>query len=227
MLPACGIPGTPLRMGRTEDGARAGEWLFDESTVIAAPRFLAGIANKPLVSSLGWDSWTTTLPQLTGPFLPARLTAAVPAGWQTLWRGLPIWKWAMMALGACLAWFVLARIHRWTARAPGPHAAPLRMVMPLLTLIALQVFLPWFKRQLMPFSQMPDIVAHAVTLLSFAALAWLFWATVQAFVAIRSTPEPNPKMGRDRDLWRVMGAAAAPLAHDPFDTEEMKDLVPE
>ncbi|SDK25627.1 hypothetical protein [Aliiruegeria lutimaris] len=65
-----------------------------------------------------------------------------------------------------------------------------------LALIAVHLSLPGFAGQLMPFSQMPEIVAYTVTLLSFAALAWLFWAAVQSVVALRSTPGPDAPTGR-------------------------------
>ena len=205
------LPGTPLRIGHDEDGARAGEWLFDPGTVSAAPRFLAGIASAPLHSTLGWESWTTTLPQLTGPAVPTRVAAAVPESWRTLWRGLPVWKWVSMAVGAGLVWGLLARIHRLTKRAKGPRAAQLHAVTPLLTLLAVQVVLPQVAAQLMPFSQMPEIVANAVTLLTFAALAWLFWAAVQTVVALRSAPGPDAPAGHERDLVRVLGAGIGGL----------------
>lgn len=208
------LPGIPLRIARIKDGPRVGEWLFGAASVTVAPRFLAGIIDKPLASGLGWDSWTTALPQLTGPRVPVAVASSIPKRLQVIWLGLPLWKTALLVIAAGITWFVLARVNRRTARAVatrGPRAAPLGVLTPALALVALQILLPSFSRQLMPFSQMPDAIASAITLLSFASLAWLFWSGVQALVRMRIAARERAEGPFDRDFLRLIGAGLGGL----------------
>ena len=74
------IPGTPIRIVRTDEGVREGEFLFSERTVKAAPRFYRGIEDLPLKTSLPIISWNRALPQMTGPMIPAE-SARLLAGY--------------------------------------------------------------------------------------------------------------------------------------------------
>jgi len=213
-IAALRLPGTPLRLVRVETGPRAGEWLFDGTTVTAAPRFLSGIEAAPLHSDLLIDSWTRALPQLTGPVFPPRLSNMLPEGLQTLLGGLPIWKAAVLTVAAGLAGAVVLLVHRLTASLAGREArsaALLRVTTPFLLLLFLQTLLPRLARALMPFSQMPDVVAFAVTVLSIAALAWLFWSVVQAVVELRIRSRRHTTGPPDQELLRVVGVILGAL----------------
>ena len=213
-IAAVRLPGTPLRLVRVETGPRAGEWLFDGMTVIAAPRFLSGIETAPLRSDPPIESWTRALPQLTGPLFPPRLAARLPEGLQALWGGLPIWKAAVLAVAAALAAGVVLVVHRLAASVAGREArgaALMRVATPLLALFLLHTVLPHLNRALMPFSQMPDAVALAATLASIAALAWLFWSAVQAVVEVRIRSRRHARGLPDLELIRVVGVILGAL----------------
>mgnify|MGYP006272750091 FL=1 len=213
-IAAVRLPGTPLRLVRVETGPRAGEWLFDGMTVIAAPRFLSGIETAPLRSDPPIESWTRALPQLTGPLFPPRLAARLPEGLQALWGGLPIWKAAVLAVAAAVAAGIVLLVHRLAASVAGramPGAALVQVATPLLALFLLQVALPRLNRALMPFSQMPDAVAFATTVLSIAALAWLFWSAVQAIVELRIRSRRQAPGLPDLELMRVVGVILGAL----------------
>ena len=213
-IAAVRLPGTPLRLVRVETGPRAGEWLFDGMTVIAAPRFLSGIETAPLRSDPPIESWTRALPQLTGPLFPPRLAARLPEGLQALWGGLPIWKAAVLAVAAAVAAGIVLLVHRLAASVAGramPGAALVQVATPLLALFLLQVVLPRLNRALMPFSQMPDTVAFATTVLSIAALAWLFWSAVQAIVELRIRSRRQAPGLPDLELMRVVGVILGAL----------------
>lgn len=198
---------TPLRLVRIDTGSRAGEWLFEAGTVTSAPRFFAGIAHSPLQPGLAVGTWSETLPMLTGPLVPSGVSAAMPASLGARWGGLPVWKAAILVAATLLAGTILVQVAlRSSASARGPHGTGLVRVAPAaLMLVFLQILLPGLARELMPFSQMPEAVAFATTLLSFAALAWLFWSGTQALVGLRIRSSRKAERPVNADLLRVLG----------------------
>ena len=83
---------TPIVIARIQEGIREGEFLFAARTVTLAPRFYKRIAHLPLRSSLAIESWTRTIPQITGPMIPRWIPANIPAPLQEVWLKTPIWK---------------------------------------------------------------------------------------------------------------------------------------
>ncbi len=86
------IPGTPIRIVRAEEGAREGEFLFSERTVMAAPRFYRSIEDLPLQTSLPIISWHRAVRQFTGPMIPAAVLRIVPQSLRDFWLDTPKWK---------------------------------------------------------------------------------------------------------------------------------------
>ena len=86
------IPGTPIAISRINEGARAGEFLFSASTVVAAPRFYERIQHLPPKRPSPIESWTDELPHLTGPLFPPALVGAFPDLLKKSRLDTPIWK---------------------------------------------------------------------------------------------------------------------------------------
>ena len=106
------IPRTPIRIAGIAEGPREGEFLFSERTVRVAPRFYRGIQSSPLQSSLGIKSWSRTIPQITGPMIPAGVLTVMPDGLKRVWLDTPRWK-VLAVLGlTILSAFVLMLLHR-------------------------------------------------------------------------------------------------------------------
>jgi MscS family membrane protein len=78
------IPKTPIRITRIDEGPREGEFLFNGRTVRVAPRFYRGIEDLPLRSDLGIRSYSASLPQITGPLIPAAVVRAMPRSLRAL-----------------------------------------------------------------------------------------------------------------------------------------------
>jgi MscS family membrane protein len=208
------VPGTPLRILRIDEGPRAGEWLFEARTVTTAPRFLAGIAHEPVRTGVRIRNWSQTLPQLTGPLVPSRLSTSIPDELQVQWLGLPMWKTFILASAAIVAAIVLTGVNRLARRALRNErgwAPILALVPPILALTFVEIMLPNLARELIPFSQMPDAIAVSVALLSYAARAWLFWTAVQTLVRLWTQSSRDADLPLDRDLLLVIGAAIGGL----------------
>ena len=106
------IPGTPIWIVQADKGAREGEFLFSESTVMAAPRFYQGIKDLPLQTSLPIISWHRAIPQITGPMIPAAVLRIVPQSLRDFWLDTPRWKVIAVVLLSALATLLLFVFHR-------------------------------------------------------------------------------------------------------------------
>ena len=102
------IPKTPLRITRITEGDREGEFLFNGRTVRVAPRYFQSIKDLPLQTELGIQSWARSIPQLTGPIVPAAFVQALPTSLRTLWLDTPRWKVGAIVLIAIAAIALLA-----------------------------------------------------------------------------------------------------------------------
>ncbi len=101
------IPGTPIWIVQVNKGAREGEFLFGENTIMEAPRFYQGIKDLPLQTSLPIISWHRAIPQFTGPMIPALVLRNVPQSLQDLWLDTPKWKVISVVLISTLATLLL------------------------------------------------------------------------------------------------------------------------
>jgi MscS family membrane protein len=81
-----------------------------------APRFYKRIAHLPLRSSLDIQSWTRTIPQVTGPMIPRWIPANIPPLLQEVWQKTPVWKVIAVALMTILAAVPLIVFHRMANR---------------------------------------------------------------------------------------------------------------
>lgn len=106
------IPETPFRIVRIEAGPREGEFLFSERTIRAAPRFYRSIESVPLRTTLGIESWSTGIRQITGPLIPAGLVAHLPEASKRPVFGTPLWKILAVGLVAAVAASLLVLWHR-------------------------------------------------------------------------------------------------------------------
>ena len=202
------IPRTPIVIARIQDGEREGEFLFGARTVTVAPRFYKRIAHLPLQSSLAIESWTRTIPQVTGPMIPRWIPANIPAPLQEVWLKTPIWKVIAVILMTLLAAVLLIVFHRLVNRktAKGQLSAALRRA---LTPIAILLFFSWFSNfitlQINVAGGFATIVETTATIIMYLAAAWLAWLLLRALFAgiVRSRNIAPDSF--DGHLWRLAG----------------------
>lgn len=206
-LAAYRIPDTPLRIVRQTEGDRAGEFLFEARTVQVAPRFLEGIRDVPLRSRLPIRSWVDQISQVTGPWVPAALVAAMPASLRAPWHGVPIWKTAAAGLLSAIAAASVAVFYRWSIGRPrgsrvGETAR--RMLTPLL-IVCVVATLSWFLREQLVLTG--DIARWQSTLflvVGHLGFAWLFWCASRLFFEWLILSPRIREGSLDADLLRLL-----------------------
>lgn len=210
------VPRTPLRIVRTEEGERAGEFLFDSRTPRLAPQFLKGIQGLPLRSDVPEiDSWTTFVPQLTGPWISNDFVLSLPDWLQRPWLDTPRWKVAVTIILALAAFAALIGLHRFLHEQETSTEVRSRINM-LITPIALLLFMiavqPVIIGQLLlsgSFLKGANIVSIIVF---YGALAWVFWHGFKLFfeLVIRS---PKIQEGSlDANLLRLLASVLGIIA---------------
>ncbi|HHP7234010.1 MAG TPA: mechanosensitive ion channel family protein [Desulfobacterales bacterium] len=180
------IPRTPIAIAQIQDGEREGEFLFAARSIAIAPRFYQRIAHLPLRSSLDIESWTRTLPQITGPMIPQWIPANIPAPLQAVWLKTPIWKVFAVALITTLATVLLMVFHLVVNRNPSKGDL-LRSLRRILTPIAILVVFAWLSDfitfQINVAGGFARIVDTTATLIVYLAVAWLAWLLLRALFA--------------------------------------------
>ena len=179
------IPNTPIRITRIDTGPREGEFLFNSRTVLIAPRFFLSVSDLPLRSNLGIRSWSASLPQLTGPYIPAAVVSAMPPSMRALWLDTPIWKIIATTVIGFIAALVLAGLHRWLSRTEpasriGAHSW--RLIHPVSILIVVALVIPFVDTQINTSGRFSSLVDTTMTILIYSTSAWLFWIATRLFV---------------------------------------------
>jgi len=204
------IPGTPLRISRIDEGSREGEFLFNNRTATVAPRFLLGIEDLPLQSELGIRSWSTSLPQITGPLIPAAVVGAMPLSLRALWLDTPAWKVLAIGIVAVLAVFLVITLNRLLSRCvPDTAVGSLiyNLGRPVLIILVVLILIPFVDAQINTSGRFSTIVGTATTIIMYISAAWIFWAGSRLFIerVIRS-PRVNEE-SLDANLLRLMAGA--------------------
>lgn len=210
--PVWRVPGTPIRIVQVEAGPRRGEYLFDQRTIQDAPRFYRGIEGLPLRSEAGVESWSRTIPQITGPLIPSQVVALVPGALKKLWFGTAIWKVAIVIVLTALLAILIRTVHRFVAgRADTSTAAGLlqRSLTPIVVLLMTRALDPIVGWQINVTGAFWRYYGLFLAVVNYLAAAWLFWLITRAVVewfARRGDRDPETF---DVQLRLVLGAAVA------------------
>lgn len=201
------VPGTPIYIARPSEADHGGEYLFVGSTVATAPRFFRAVEGLPLRTRLPIDSFSGLGPQLTGPMIPPRIVAAMPAALRTLWLGTPAWK-VLTTLGVVALMAALAvGLQRATGRLDPRSrmgALLLRALLPFAILLLATRVLSGFTMQLNLSGRFADAVSATGTMIAYAASAWLFWLALRLlFEAVILSPR-IPDASLDANLLRLV-----------------------
>ncbi len=176
------IPGTPIRITRIDEGPREGEFLFNARTVSVAPRFYRAVEDLPLRSHLGITSWSTAMPQITGPLIPSAVVLAIPRSLWSLWLDTPIWKVIATILLVLITAFLLLRLHRWLSRTEPDtriHFLSWRLIRPVSIIAVVGLLPPFIDKQINTSGAFSNLVDTTTTVLLFFSVAWLFWLAVR------------------------------------------------
>lgn len=191
------VPDTPIRIVRILDGPRRGEYLFDADTHRDAPRFYRGVEDLPLRSEAGIESWTQSLPQITGPIIPARIVQTIPEPLKRLWLGTPIWKILTVSLLMILLSALVVLLHRMLSRDEPKStvaASARRAVTPLVILLIVWRLEPLIAFELNVSGAFWALLSTILTAITYMAAAWLFWWAMQgAFELLTRLRSPDPE----------------------------------
>ena len=209
------IPDTPIWIVQADKGAREGEFLFSESTVMVAPRFYQGIKDLPLQTSLPIISWHRAMRQITGPMIPAALLRIVPQSLRDFWLDTPKWKVIAVVLLCALATLLLLVFHRAINRRETENRVGflLRRALTPLTILAVVWSLKDFiDNQIFVSGAFSAVVVDMATILINAGAVWLLWlvmlAIFERIVQARGIPEDS----FDAQLWRLGARTIGTLA---------------
>lgn len=204
------IPRTPIRITRIDEGPREGEFLFNSRTVRVAPRFYRGIEDLPLTSTLGIRSWSASLPQITGPLIPASVVRAMPRSLRQFWMDTPIWKVIAVTLIAAIAAVLLAMLHRWLSRKEPESrigALSYRLMRPISIMIVVALLVPFVDHQINTSGLFSTVVDTTTTILNYLAAAWLFWLGSRLFFEWVILSPRIPDESLDANLLRLVAGA--------------------
>ena len=209
------IPDTPIWIVQADKGAREGEFLFSESTVMVAPRFYQGIKDLPLQTSLPIISWHRAMRQITGPMIPAAVLRSVPQSLRDFWLDTPKWKVMAVVLISALATLLLFLFHRAINRREIENRVGflLRRALTPLTILAVVWSLKDFiDNQIFVSGAFSAVVVDMATILINAGAVWLLWlvmlAIFERIVQARGIPEDS----FDAQLWRLGARTIGTLA---------------
>jgi MscS family membrane protein len=192
------IPRTPIRIAGITEGPREGEFLFSERTVQVAPRFYRGIQSQPLQSRLGIKSWSRTIPQITGPMVPAGVLAVMPDALKRVWLDTPIWKVLAVLVLIILSALLVVLLHRAINRGETDDRLGFllrRALTPIAILVVDLTLTPIIEHEINVSGRFSAIVDTATILVIYAAAVWLFWlvalAIFERIIVFRDLPRES------------------------------------
>jgi MscS family membrane protein len=209
------IPGTPIQIYRIDQGPREGEFLFNERTVSVAPHFHRRIEHLPLQTSLPITSWHDTIPQLTGPMIPAAVLGIVPQRLRDSWMGTPKWKVLAVALITILAALLLFVFHRVINRSKTENRVGFllrRLLTPIAILVVVWSLKDFIEYQITVSGAFSTVVVVMATVFIYTAVVWALWlvtlALFEGIVRARKIPEDS----FNAHLWRLAARIIGILA---------------
>jgi MscS family membrane protein len=200
------IPGTPIWIVQVNKGAREGEFLFGENTIMEAPRFYQGIKDLPLQTSLPIISWHLAIPQFTGPMIPAMVLRSVPQSLQAFWLDTPKWKVIAVVLICTLAAFLLFVFHRVVNRHETENRVGYllrRALTPIAILAVLWSLKDFIDHQIFVSGTFSIFIVDMGTILVSASAVWLFWLLILAIFERIVHAKDLPEESFDAYLWRI------------------------
>ena len=200
------IPGTPIRIVRVDEGAREGEFLFSERTVMVAQRFYQAIKDLPLQTSLPIISWHRAFPQMTGPMIPAAVLRSVPQSLRDFWLDTPKWKVMAVVLISTLAALLLLVFHRAVNRRETENRVGFllrRALTPIAGLVVVWSLNDFFANQIDVSGAFSTVVVDTATILINAGAIWFFWLLILAIFERIIQARDIPEESFDAHLWRI------------------------
>ncbi len=177
------IPGTPIRISYVDQGPREGEFLFGKRTVRVAPRFYRGIEDLPLQTTLPIISWNLTVPQITGPMIPAAVLRLVPYSMRDFWLDTPKWKVIAVVLVSVFAALLLSFFHRTINRSETDSRIGFlqrRILTPIVILVVVWFLKDFIAYQINVSGTFSSVVDTITTILLHGGAVWLLWLVLLA-----------------------------------------------
>lgn len=207
------IPGTDLRIAYVEDGANGGGYVFTADSIENLPEYYREIASDPVLSPRLYDSFHERQIGATGTLIPERFVSGLPDSLKRAYFDTPAWK-IVAIIGITLLFLVLSILWTKLAWHRAARSGPLarigwRLTVPAMLLLLLSTGEWLVAAELNPAGTFAAGELIVVTILRYAASAWLAWALVhfviEAFLGLpRATTERS-----DANLLRLAGRVAA------------------
>ena len=209
------IPGTEIRIARSDSGPYAGEYQFTAETLNRLPEFHARIIHEPTVRNIRNPNWSRTASEITGPFIPIALVDAMPSFMLAQALDTPIWKLLASAIffalflfaGLAASRYVLARTgdERPVVRLAGQFALPILFA--LLTIV-------WHLANVTQIhffglaARVEEIVSLAVI---YVCVAWGAAVSIFLVIEIVIASPKIPDDSYDAHLLRLLARVLGPI----------------
>nr|WP_263619059.1 mechanosensitive ion channel family protein [Ruegeria profundi] len=102
------LDGTPLALVRIQEGPREGEYLFKDSTIDVAPRFLRELRFNTVQNDE--RDWQSVLNGFTGPWFPPNFSRLLPASLLEVVMGTPVWKILLTLVSGSIVFLLVQKI---------------------------------------------------------------------------------------------------------------------
>lgn len=195
-----GIPGTPLRIERIDEGSRSGEFLFADSSIRIAPRFLRALQSASGQSASGQSAtskWGEQFTQFAGPLVPFSIVEKLPEAFKKPLMGMPAWKLCAMVVCIVLGVVLLVILRRQFSpkeEESGINSSLSQVLFAIVTLLMLLLLRYLIYFQINVSGPFADAIMSASIVAIFAILAILFWHSV---IAIFETVAVNRSISED------------------------------
>ena len=173
------IPHTEITLVRVADGPRAGQFLFDSSTVARARDYYEKTRSLPYRRDVPLKNYAEMRPYLsiTGWMIPSHIIEAFPDGLKRSVYQQAVWKWGVLALVLALTVAVVVVIHRITRRGLSTHAVSthLRHLATPLSLLLTPLVLDLVNQQLTLTGWISGGLTWLAEAIWYFSLAWIAW----------------------------------------------------
>jgi MscS family membrane protein len=210
------IPGTELRMRRLTEGPWAGSYVFTAETLARLPDFHAAIIEAPVLRPGGIGNWRDLQIRFVGPLLAGVPLASLPAPFQAVILGTPLWKAILSLLVILGVAGVLALavrlVRRWAAGAAGWRRYAAWLTMPvLLALLAVagEFLIAW---EIGLGGPLFDATALLTASALYGAAAWAAWLGCHLAAELVIALPAIPDNSYDAHLLRLLARVASVMA---------------
>jgi MscS family membrane protein len=189
------IPHTEITIARVADGPRAGEFLFNPSTVARAGEFYQKAHTLPYRRDTPLKNYAEMRPYLSmsSGIIAPRTIEGFPDWLKRGVYGQAVWKWFALSILVAITLAVVAGVHRLARRGLSGHSAVVylrRLATPLTLLLLTPLVLDMAHQELTLTGRISEGLTLLAEAIAYFSLAWIAWTGSMAVAeAVISSPK--------------------------------------